>query len=227
MASPSATGWVIAIDGPAGAGKSTVAREVARRLGLRYLDTGSMYRAVTWRALHDGLPLDDPSGLAALAARAKLTVGTDPEQPSVAIDGRDVTKEVRGPEVTAAVSAVSAVPEVRTELVRLQREIIGTGGVVVEGRDIGAVVAPEANPKVFLTAAPGVRADRRALDEAAAGRPAADQVAKLEMRDRFDSTRAASPLAPAPDAVRIDTSGVAIEEVVRRVLELAGERAER
>ena len=126
-------------------------------------------------------------------------------------------------ELTARIAELTAILESPGR----QREIIGTGGVVVEGRDIGAVVAPEANPKVFLTAAPGVRADRRALDEAAAGRPAADQVAKLEMRDRFDSTRAASPLAPAPDAVRIDTSGAAIEEVVRRVLELAGERAER
>jgi cytidylate kinase len=227
VAAPSPSGSVIAIDGPAGAGKSTVAREVARRLGLRYLDTGSMYRAITWLALHAGVPLDDGEALAALARRVRMEVGTDPDSPRLVLDGRDLTSAVRGHDVTRAVSAVSAVPGVRTELVRRQREIIGAGGIVVEGRDIGRVVAPTASPKVFLTATPAVRANRRAGEEAAAGRAPADQRAELARRDRFDATRAASPLAPADDAVHLDTSGLSVEEVVARVLRLAGQQVSR
>jgi cytidylate kinase len=215
---------VVAIDGPSGSGKSTVARGVAAQLGLRYLDTGAMYRALTWLALDKGLALDSGPDLEALAATALLQVVPDPQAPAILADGTDVTEAVRGADVTAAVSAVSAVPGVRTAMVARQREIIGAGGIVVEGRDIGTTVAPDAPVKVFLVADPAARASRRALQDGC-GAPAASTVAATEAdlarRDAADSTRAASPLAQAPDAVVIDSTDLDADDVIARVLELA------
>ncbi|HVW80187.1 MAG TPA: (d)CMP kinase [Mycobacteriales bacterium] len=214
---------VVAIDGPSGSGKSTVARGVAKALGLRYLDTGAMYRAMTWLALQRGVALDATSGLAALALEARLEVDADPGSPAISIEGTDVTTAVRGPEVTAAVSAVSAVPEVRAEMVRRQRELIGEGGIVVEGRDIGTTVVPAAAVKVFLVADPAARAARRARQDEHLGQATADLAvtqADLARRDTADSTRVASPLAQAPDAVVIDATELDADGVIREVLDL-------
>lgn len=219
---------VIALDGPAGSGKSTVARGVAKALAWRYLDTGATYRAATAAVLQAGTDLADAAAVAATVAAADIRVGTDPEAPSVWLDGRDVSAEIRGAAVTAAVSAVSSVPAVRTRLVALQRELMGGGEVVVEGRDICAVVAPAARVKVFLDADPAVRAGRRAADEhagvpasAAPGDVAAAVAADLARRDALDSSRAVSPLAAAADAVHVDASYLDAGQVVARVLELA------
>ena len=214
---------VIAVDGPSGSGKSTVARGVARALGLRYLDTGAMYRAVTWAALQRGLDPTDATAVGDLAATASLEMGTDPAEPTVTIDGADATVAVRSQPVTSAVSAVSAVPAVRSAMVRRQRELIDDGGIVVEGRDIGTTVAPQARLKVFLTADPAARAHRRGLeqngpdlDAAALDRTRED----LLRRDAADSGRAASPLAQAADAVVIDSTDLGPDEVIAKVLDL-------
>jgi cytidylate kinase len=211
----------VAIDGPSGSGKSTVARQLAERLGVRYLDTGSMYRAVTWAVLRDGIAPDDAAAVADVAKRSRLTVGTDPRAPAIAVDDRRVDAEIRTPAVTSAVSAVSAIPAVRRLLVSLQRGLIGSGGIVVEGRDIGAVVAPDAAVKVFMTASSGVRAGRRS-DELGGTDPeqVAATAADLSRRDTLDSTRALDPLAPAPDAVILDTSELGVVEVVDRLVHL-------
>jgi cytidylate kinase len=214
---------VVAIDGPSGSGKSTVARKVASALGLRYLDTGAMYRAVTWLALHTNVDLDSPAALSALAERAVLAVGTDPAAPAITVDGVDVTAAVRGPDVTAAVSVVSAAPGVRAAMVRRQRELIGAGGIVVEGRDIGTTVAPDAAVKVFLTADADTRAQRRSRQEGEGEGPdrLASTAAALIRRDTADSTRAASPLQQAADALVIDSSALNVDEVVAAVLAAA------
>jgi CMP/dCMP kinase len=206
---------VIAIDGPAGSGKSTVARAVAERLGLDYLDTGAMYRSVALAALRDGIDPTAAEPVAELARRTAIEVGT-----RVLVDGEDATAGIRGPEVTAAVSAVAANPEVRRELVRRQREWgEARGGGVVEGRDIGTVVFPGAGVKVFLTAAGGERARRRTRETADMG---FDQVAAdMGRRDRFDSTRTDSPMLVAEDAVVIDTTGRSIESVVDEVVAMS------
>ena len=211
----------MAVDGPGGSGKSTVARALARRLGLRYLDTGAMYRALTWLALQRGIATDDPDALAELARSASLAVGTDPDAPTVMIEDVDVAGPIRGPEVTAAVSAVSAVPAVREQLVALQRTLIAvaagsSAGIVAEGRDIGTVVAPDAPVKVFLTASPTERARRRA-DETAAD--AAKTELDLARRDQLDSSRASSPLAQAPDALVVDSTTMGVDEVVDMIVE--------
>jgi len=214
---------VIAVDGPSGSGKSTVARGVARALGLRYLDTGAMYRAVTWAVLERAVDPADAPAVAALATQARLDVGTDPAAPTIAIDGADATIAVRSATVTAAVSTVSAVPEVRAAMVQRQREVIGDGGIVVEGRDIGTTVAPGATLKVFLTADPEARAQRRGLETVGAELDAAalDRTrADLLRRDAADSGRAASPLTQAADAIVIDSTHLGPDEVVARVLEL-------
>ncbi len=214
---------VVAIDGPSGSGKSTVAREVASALHLRYLDTGAMYRAVTWLALQRGVALSAADQLAELAGTATLTVTTDPATPAIVANGTDVTVEVRSPAVTAAVSAVSAVPGVRAAMVSRQREIIGAGGIVVEGRDIGSTVAPDADVKVFLTADQATRALRRARQDGIAEVPIAleSTEADLRRRDAADSTRVASPLKQAPDALVLDSSGLDIDRVVAIIVERA------
>ena len=210
---------VVAIDGPSGSGKSSTARGVARRLCLRYLDTGAQFRAVTWWLLRHGVDVHDRAAVAARAGQPVLESGTDPERPTIAVDGTDVSVEIRGPEVTAAVSPVSTVPEVRARLLRLQREIIGDGGIVVEGRDIGSVVWPEAEVKVYLTADPAARAARRSLEEGGSDLDATRQV--LTERDRIDSGRDSAPLVRADGAVHVDTTAYTLDEVVDLVVGLA------
>jgi cytidylate kinase len=210
---------VIAMDGPSGSGKSSVSRGVARALDLRYLDTGAMYRAVTWWMLREGVPVDDPAAVAARAGEPELRCGTDPDDPGISVDGEDVSGPIRTPEVTGAVSAVAAVPEVRRRLVELQREIIGAGGIVVEGRDIGTVVAPGAPVKIYLTASAEARAQRRTRE--LTGATVAATQADLDRRDRLDSTRRTDPLARADDAVEIDTTKLTLPEVITEVVRIA------
>jgi cytidylate kinase len=208
------TATVIAIDGPAGAGKSTVGRAVAARLGLEYLDTGAMYRAITFAALRRGIDPADADDVASLANAVEMTL----DGSSVVVDGVDATVEIRGREVTAAVSAVAANGRVRSELVRRQRAWVAEhGGGVVEGRDIGSVVFPDATLKLFVTASPRVRAERRVAE---IGGDVDDVEASIIERDRKDSTRAESPLTEVSDAVTVDTTGLSIDEVVARILEL-------
>jgi cytidylate kinase len=218
---------VIAIDGPSGSGKSTVARRVAQASQLRYLDTGAIYRALTWAVLDARVDPDDADGVLAVSSQAQIRVSTDPREPAVSVDGRDVAAAIRGPLVTRAVSAVSAIPHVRERLVALQREIIGAGGIVVEGRDIGTVVCPDAPVKIFLTASAETRAARRSADaDTPAGDRDVDTVkADLARRDALDSTRAASPLAIAPDAVPIDSTTMDEDAVVATVLDLVAQRS--
>jgi cytidylate kinase len=214
---------VVAIDGPSGSGKSTVSRGVARRLGLRYLDTGAMYRAVTWLALDRHLDLTDLDALTELADHAELEIAADPAAPRIVAAGTDVSDAVRRPDVTASVSAVSAVPGVRAAMVRRQRELIGAGGIVVEGRDIGTTVVPDAPVKIFLTADPATRAARRSRQDGTARRidGLATTEADLVRRDRADATRAASPLQQAADAVVVDSSAMDIDEVVATIVAAA------
>src|ERR687888_1214652 len=199
---------IIAIDGPSGAGKGTVARQVAAALGYRHIDTGAMYRAVGWKALRDHVPLDDERAVAELADRSSIDVAT----PRVLIDEIDVTRAIRTPEIDRAATAVARLPRVREVLVERQRLLGHRGGVVMEGRDIGTVVFPQADVKIYLDASPEERARRRASDPAHAsgtGAAAMQEVATaLAERDRIDSTRTASPLKVAEDAVRIDTTGM-------------------
>jgi len=206
---------VVAVDGPSGSGKSTVSRRLASALGAQYLDTGAMYRAVTWAVLRYGVDLGDVEGVAKVAGGLDLVIGTDPSAPHVRADDVDVDADIRGPEVTAAVSAVAAVPAVRQLLVARQRELIEAAGrIVVEGRDIGAVVAPDADLKVYLTASTDARAQRRSLEMAAS---VDDTAADLLRRDTLDSTRATDPLQQAPDAVVLDTTTMGIDDVVARL----------
>jgi CMP/dCMP kinase len=219
----------IALDGPSGSGKSTVARRVARSLGWRYVDTGATYRAVTLAVLRAGVDPADASAVADVAERARVDQLTDPDASATTLDGQDVTEALRGPDVTAAVSAVSAVPDVRQRLVELQRALAGTDGAVVEGRDIAAVVLPDASVKVYLDASPEERARRRAGDgDAGVTAPSSSAealraavAADLARRDALDSSRAASPLAVAPGAVVLDTSALDADAVVEHVLDLA------
>lgn len=214
---------LIAIDGPAGSGKSTVARAVAARLGLPYIDTGSMYRALTLKALRRGVPLDDGSALGALAEATEIALAGD----AVSLDGEDVTSDVRGEAVDAAVSEVSARREVRRRMVAQQRGLAG-GRAVMAGRDIGTVVLPEATLKVFLTAAPEERARRRLLErEVHEAVTVEDMLREISERDRTDSEREASPLAAAADAVVIDSTGRTIEEIVEEIVRMAERRAGR
>jgi cytidylate kinase len=212
---------IVAIDGPAGSGKSTVARGVARRLGFAHLDSGALYRAVTLLALEDGIDPRDGEALARLAAEISLDL-RDHQSVQVLVDGRDVSEEIRAPAVTLASSTVAAHPEVRSALLEKQRSLIAAGNYVVEGRDIGTVVAPTAAVKVFLTANPNERARRRAAELEQRGHPAeADAVRTLlEQRDLLDTTRSAAPLRPAEDAVEVDTTRLSPEAAIERVVEL-------
>ncbi|WP_184885827.1 (d)CMP kinase [Sphaerisporangium siamense] len=216
------TALVVAMDGPSGSGKSSASRGVARALGLRYLDTGAMYRAITWWMLEHGVEIGDPAAVAARAAEPVLTIATDPDAPGVTVDGREVSAEIRTHEVTSAVSAVSAVPEVRARLVAEQRALIGDGDIVVEGRDIGSVVAPGAPVKVYLTASPEARARRRSAE--LTGTTVEAQRLAMARRDTFDSTRKADPLVMAADAVELDTTELNLDEVISEVLRLVKER---
>jgi cytidylate kinase len=206
---------IIAIDGPSGAGKGTVARTVARILGYRHIDTGAMYRAVGWKALDEGVPLDNEAAVAAVAGRADIQL-----EEGVRIDGRDVTKAIRTPEIDRAATAVARLPLVRQALVARQRALGEGGGVVMEGRDIGTVVFPAADVKIYLDASAEERARRRVNDPAHTGGHVGEAAvaAAIAARDRSDSTRAVSPLALAPEAVRIDTTEMSIEEVVVMVM---------
>jgi cytidylate kinase len=213
---------VVAVDGTSGSGKSSTCRAVADRLGLRYLDTGAQYRAITWWMLDQGVDVHDAAAVAARAGEPVLVSGTDPLAPTITVDGRDVSVEIRSDEVNGAVSPVSAVPEVRTRLVDLQRELIGDGGIVVEGRDIGSVVWPQAELKVYLTADPAARAARRALENGGADVAATRE--SLLARDRIDSGRAVAPLTMADGAVHVDSTELTLDEVVDVVVGLVMER---
>lgn len=213
----------IAIDGPAGTGKSSVSRRLARSVGARYLDTGAMYRIVTLAVLRAGVALDDTPAIEAVAAGVRLSVGYDPDEDRAYLDGEDVSDEIRGDDVTKAVSAVSAVPAVRARLVGLQRELAaGPGSVVVEGRDIGTVVLPDADVKIFLTASAEERARRR-NDQNVAGGLGDDYgavLAAVQRRDHLDSTRPVSPLRAAEDALIVHTSDMTESEVIAHLLDL-------
>lgn len=209
---------VVAVDGPSGSGKSTVSRRLATALGARYLDTGAMYRAVTWAVLRYGVDPHDADSVLKVASEVELAIGVDPESSHVSVDGVPVDAEIRGPEVTAAVSAVAAVPAVRQLLVAMQRDLITAARrVVVEGRDIGTVVAPDADLKVYLTASATARAHRRSREHAT---DVTLTAADLARRDRFDSTRAADPLQQAADAVVLDTTDLGIDEAVAVLADL-------
>ena len=219
---------VIAIDGPAGTGKSTVARGLATSLGARYLDTGAMYRIVTLSMLRRGIDVGDPTAVAEAVSEVELSVGHDPGQDRSYLAGEDVSAEIRGDTVTKAVSAVSAVPAVRSRLVALQRALAnGPGRVVVEGRDIGTVVLPDADVKIFLTASAEERARRRHDQNVAGGLPSDYEavLADVKRRDHLDSTRAVSPLRAADDAVLVDTSDMTQAEVIGHLTELVEQKA--
>ncbi|HYN86615.1 MAG TPA: (d)CMP kinase [Pyrinomonadaceae bacterium] len=218
---------IIAIDGPSGAGKSTLGRRLARELGLLYIDTGAMYRAVALAVTESGVSTADPDAVAEAARRAEIELTGDPDSLRVRLGGRDVTDRIRTEQVGHTASVVSAVPGVRRELVRRQREMGARGaGVVLDGRDIGTVVFPSADVKFFLTAVPEERAKRRYEEERARDQDQSfeDTLADINARDRRDSTRDDSPLAIADDAVVIDTTELSIEDVFRRMLEVVGER---
>ena len=223
---------IIAIDGPAGSGKSTVAKQVARTLGFQYLDTGAMYRSVAWYALQHDVALDDEEELSRIAAGQRIEFTHEPGNPiasGVAIGGADCTHAIRTPEVDASVSAVSAVPGVRSALVGQQRAIAAENDIVMEGRDIGTVVFPHAELKVFLTASAEERARRRAAQNAEKGYGETDAqaiLAAIRQRDEADSSREVAPLAAAEDAVLLDTTGLSIAEVVDSIAALAARRAE-
>ncbi len=213
---------VVAVDGTSGSGKSSTCRGVASRLGLRYLDTGAQFRAMTWWLLQHEVDVTDAGAVAARCGEPTIDSGTDPVSPTIAVDGTDVAEAIRSAEVTAAVSPVSTVPEVRARLLDLQREIIGDGGIVVEGRDIATVVWPAAELKLFLSADPGARARRRLAEHAHLGDVEATE-AGLRQRDKIDSGRATAPLAMAPGAVHIDTTDYTLDEVIDQVVGLMKE----
>ena len=218
----------IAIDGPAGAGKSTVAKRVADLLGYLYIDTGAMYRAITWLALQRKMQMSDRKGITAIAAHSKIELNQvdSPDQNlQVLVDGNDITKEIRTPEVTKQVSSVAAIPSVREHLVEQQRAMATQGGVVLDGRDIGTVVLPDADLKIFLTASAEVRAHRRMAELSASGEPVDFKLLLRQIvdRDQKDSNRVIAPLRMADDAVLILTDKMTIDEVVSHVVKLCTE----
>ncbi len=209
---------VVAVDGPSGSGKSTVSRRLAAKIDGVYLDTGAMYRAVTWAVLQAGADLADPDAIAKIALETELSIGTDPSAPHFAANGVNVDAPIRGAEVTQAVSAVAAVPSVRKQLVALQRTIIAAHPrIIVEGRDIASVVAPDADLKVYLTASSAARAQRRSGEDATDVKATE---ADLARRDKLDSSRAVDPLRLADDAIEVDTTGIGIDGVVAHLLNL-------
>ncbi|HTI23487.1 MAG TPA: (d)CMP kinase [Kutzneria sp.] len=222
---------VVALDGPSGTGKSTVARKLATQLGARYLDTGAMYRAATVAVLRAGVDPADADRVRDAVAHAELKVTTDPQAQATTLDGTDVSAEIRSQEVTTAVSPVSAVAEVRAQLVAQQRSIIAealaeVGGIVVEGRDIGTVVVPDAALKVYLTADAQARAERRTRQDAAAGRQSTVDatLADVRRRDTYDSTRAVSPAKAAEDAVELDTTHLDLAGVLAELMAMVEDR---
>ncbi len=219
---------IIAIDGPAGAGKSTIARQLARRLSYLFINTGAMYRAVAWKALDHGIPLDDAERIGQLANDSRIELKGTVDAMRVLVDGRDVTEEIVKPQVSQAASIVSAIPAVRRALVARQQEIGRAGGVVMEGRDIGTQVFPNAEIKIYLDASYEARALRRFEEDEQRGFVVAslDQMkAEIEERDTRDKTRADSPLEQAGDAIYIDSSAMSIEQVVERILNLVAEKS--
>ncbi|AXK35534.1 (d)CMP kinase [Streptomyces armeniacus] len=228
---------IVAIDGPSGTGKSSTSKAVAAELGLSYLDTGAQYRAITWWMLSNGIDVEDPAAVAAAAGKPMIVSGTDPALPTISVDGEDASGPIRTQEVTAAVSAVSAVAEVRARITGLQRSIAaeaaeggpsaeGKGrGIVVEGRDIGSTVLPDADLKIFLTASPEARAARRSGElRGKEGADLAATQAALLKRDTADSSRKTSPLKKADDAVEVDTTELTLEQVVECVVTLVKEK---
>ncbi|MFF8658302.1 (d)CMP kinase [Streptomyces huasconensis] len=215
---------IVAIDGPSGTGKSSTSKAVAAQLGLSYLDTGAQYRAITWWMVHNGIDLTDPSAIAAVAGKPEIVSGTDPAAPTITVDGTDVAGPIRTTEVTSKVSAVSAVPEVRARITELQRAIARSAekGIVVEGRDIGTTVLPDADLKIFLTASPEARAARRSGELKGADVKATREA--LIKRDAADSSRKTSPLAKADDAVEVDTTELTLQQVIECVVTLVGEK---
>ena len=219
------TSKTLALDGPAGSGKSSVSRAVAQSLGWVMLDTGAMYRALTWAVLEARIDLTDPVAISQEAANTTIRISTDPRNFSISANGHDITIAIRSPEVTAAVSAVSAVPDVRELLVKLQREAVVASdfGIVIEGRDIGTVVLPDSALKVFLTASPEARARRRSLevDPNADAENIADTRRAIMARDAKDSGREHSPLKPAADSQILDTSDLTLDQVVDQLVQMA------
>ncbi len=215
---------IVAIDGPSGTGKSSTSKAVASALGLSYLDTGAQYRAITWWMLSNGIDTADPLAIASAAGKPVIESGTDPAAPAITVDGVDASGPIRTQEVTSKVSAVSAVPEVREVITGLQRSIAAAAarGIVVEGRDIGTTVLPDADLKIFLTASPEARAARRSGE--IKGSDVAATRAALVARDAADSGRKTSPLAKADDAVEVDTTELTLQQVVERVVALVEER---
>jgi CMP/dCMP kinase len=213
---------VIAIDGPSGVGKSTLGKALARRFGYLFIDSGAVYRAIGRKALDAGVALDDRAALAALARDARVHLEGDPDHSRVFLDGREVTESIRLPDASRASSVVATIPEVRQAVVHKLREMSRAGGVVMDGRDIGTKVFPDAQVKLFLEAAPDVRAARRFREERERGRDVTvEQIAaELAERDRRDRERAATPLVKAPDAILIDTSAMPLDRVIERVLEI-------
>ncbi len=216
---------IVAIDGPSGTGKSTTSKAVAAELGLSYLDTGAQYRAITWWMLSNGIDVNDPAEITLAAGKPVIVSGTDPTAPTITVDGADASAPIRTPEVTGAVSAVSAVPEVRRRLVELQRAAAAAApaGIVVEGRDIGTTVLPDATLKVFLTASPQARAARR-NGELKGGQSLSATQEALVRRDAADSGRTTSPLAKAGDAVEVDTTSLTLDQVIECVVTLIEEK---
>jgi cytidylate kinase len=215
------SGLIIAIDGPAGAGKSTIAREVARQLGYLFINTGAMYRAIAWKARQVGIPFDDREAVGALAARSVIELVGPVDALRVLIDGTEITSEIVRREISEAASLVSAIPAVRRALVARQQEMGARGGVVMEGRDIGTQVFPQADLKIYLDATPEARAGRRYAEDLARGMAPSSREElqqEIEARDHRDKTRADSPLVQAADAIYLDTSNLTIEEVVDQIL---------